>query len=175
MTQCMDTIVSLYARRGQAAYGETVTVNQHSLQCAALARAQGAPNTLVIAALLHDIGHLLEHADDEFGYHRHDEAGGAYLARLFPPPISEPVRLHVAAKRYLCAVEPDYLARLSHPSMHSLQQQGGPMREEEITRFKEEPYYQAAVRLRRWDESGKVDNLAIGQFDDYRPLLNGPY
>jgi phosphonate degradation associated HDIG domain protein len=167
----LDEIAALFATRGAEAYGEGVSIAQHSLQTAALARAEGADPALVAAALLHDIGHFIEEPDDAFGYHKHDKSGGAWLAARFPPAVSEPVRLHVAAKRYLCAVEPEYFDRLSHASKHTLAHQGGPMAAPEAAAFSQLPFVDRAVRLRRFDDGGKSVGLVVEPLENYRPTL----
>jgi phosphonate degradation associated HDIG domain protein len=161
-------IEGLFAAHGHNTYGEGVTMQEHGLQAAALAEHEGASDVLVVAALLHDIGHFLELADDAFGYHKHDGAGGDWLAGRFGPEVSEPVRLHVAAKRYLCAIQPSYLDVLSAASVHSLGKQGGPMSIAEAAEFARHPHVDAAVRLRRWDDGGKVDGLKVSTVADYR-------
>ena len=125
------TIEGLFATRGRALYfGEAVSEAEHALQSAALARADGAGDTLVVAALLHDVGHLLHGLGEDLAERgldgRHEEVGHAWLSDYFGPAVAEPVRLHVAAKRYLCAVEPAYLTGLSPASRQSLGLQGGP-------------------------------------------------
>jgi predicted HD phosphohydrolase len=113
--------------------------------------------------LLHDIGHLLhdlpadapEHGIDD----EHEALGGRWLATRFSRGVCEPVRLHVAAKRYLCSAEPSYLQKLSGPSLQSLQLQGGPMSPEEVLAFEQLPFFAEAVRLRRWDEAAKVEAM----------------
>lgn len=169
----VDEILDLYCRRGDATYGEGVTQNAHALQSAWAAEREGAPAALVAAALLHDIGHLIEEPDDAFGQHRHDRFGAAWLAERFGPEVCEPVRLHVAAKRWLCAVEPGYFDRLSPASVHSLRHQGGPLSEAEARAFEAEPFHAEAVRLRRWDEEGKRDDVALLPLARYRDLLKG--
>lgn len=164
-------IEGLFAAHGHETYGEDVTMQAHGLQAAALAEHEGAPDVLVVAALLHDIGHFLELADDAFGYHKHDGAGGDWLAERFGPEVSEPVRLHVAAKRYLCAIEPSYLDVLSAASVHSLGQQGGPMSAAEAAEFARHPHVDAAVRLRRWDDGSKVEGLKVSTVADYRDRI----
>src|SRR5271169_2032775 len=123
----VDTILELFARRGQATYhGEAVSQAEHALQAAELAEREGAPDRLVVAALLHDVGHLLEGQDEDLAHRgvdgRHEEAGCTWLSTHSGPEVTEPIRLHVAAKRYLCAVDPAYLAGLSPTSRlsHSL-------------------------------------------------------
>jgi [1-hydroxy-2-(trimethylamino)ethyl]phosphonate dioxygenase len=171
MNPVLEEIEALYATHGDNVYGEGMTMAQHALQSAALAEGEGADDRLVIAALLHDIGHFLQQLDDSYGYHKHDRSGGDWLARHFGPEISEPARLHVAAKRYLCAVEPDYLAKLSPASVYTLSKQGGPMSPAEMAAFAAQPFAEAAVRLRRWDDGGKEPGLAVPDFAHYRSRL----
>ncbi|HXP75523.1 MAG TPA: HD domain-containing protein [Stellaceae bacterium] len=166
-----DEIAGLFATYGGETYGEGVTIAEHSLQTAALARVEGADETLCLAALLHDVGHFLEERDDRFGYHKHDRSGGDWLAARFPPAVSEPVRLHVAAKRYLCAAEPGYFAVLSEASRHSLAKQGGPMSAGDAAAFAGRPHAAEAVRLRRWDDRGKVAGLEVPQLETYRATV----
>jgi phosphonate degradation associated HDIG domain protein len=165
-------ILRLFAERGHSEYGhEAVTQQEHALQAAALARAEGASTTLITAALLHDIGHLLhdlpDTAPDEGLDDRHEELAASWLARSFGADVVEPVRLHVAAKRYLCAVEPAYRARLSPPSLQSLELQGGPMTDEEVRQFRESPHHAAAVSLRRWDDAAKDPTLVVPELKFY--------
>jgi phosphonate degradation associated HDIG domain protein len=175
----IDRLESLFVKRGAEAYlGEPVTVADHMLQCAALALAEGAPETLVAAALLHDIGHLSEGEAGEYSPQdtvdkRHDQAGARLLEGHFPPAVVEPVRLHVAAKRYLCAIDAGYYDKLSAASKHSLSLQGGPMSADEAATFEKQPFHQEAVRVRLWDDGGKVEGLSVPTFSDLRPLLRG--
>ena len=171
MSGVLAEVEALYARHGGESYGEGVTMLQHALQTAALAQAEGADDSLVIAALLHDVGHFLQPTDDSYGYHRHDRSGGEWLARRFGPAVSEPVRLHVAAKRYLCANEAAYFGRLSAASVHSLGKQGGPMSVAEVATFAALPHAEAAVRLRRWDDGGKVDGVHVPDLMSYRARI----
>jgi len=172
----IDEIERLFAHRGDSAYGgEAVSQREHALQAAAVAAADGADDPLVAAALLHDVGHLLHDlpADaPEAGIDDHHENSAArFLAAHFGPEVCEPVRLHVAAKRYLTAVEPDYLGTLSGPSMTSLMLQGGPMSPSEQEAFRANPHWQSAVRLRRYDEAAKVAGAATPPLSHFLPLL----
>jgi gamma-butyrobetaine dioxygenase len=171
MTDAVEEIEELFARHGGETYGEGVAQLEHALQTAALAQSEGADDALVVAALLHDIGHFLQPTDDSYGYHKHDRSGGDWLARRFGPAVSEPVRLHVAAKRYLCATEAGYFGRLSAASVHSLGKQGGPMSAPEVAAFAALPHGKAAVRLRRWDDGGKVDGLPVPDLSSYRKRI----
>ena len=171
MSGVLAEIEALYTRHGGESYGEGVTMLQHALQTAALALAEGADDSLVVAALLHDVGHFLQPTDDSYGYHKHDRSGGEWLARRFGAAVSEPVRLHVAAKRYLCATEPNYFGKLSPASVHSLSKQGGPMSATDAAAFATLPHAEAAVRLRRWDDGGKREGLQVPDFPHYRERI----
>jgi [1-hydroxy-2-(trimethylamino)ethyl]phosphonate dioxygenase len=169
-------ILALYDARGAGAYfGERVSTTEHSLQAAWFARNEGAPEPLIVAALLHDIGHLLEDVPDEISDWttdaRHEEVGAHWLARHFGAAICEPVRLHVPAKRYLCATDAGYFARLSPASVQTLKLQGGPMSPAEVARFEGERYFRDAVRVRHWDDQGKVAGLKTPPFGDYLWLI----
>jgi phosphonate degradation associated HDIG domain protein len=172
---CVEEILAIFERRGKAAYlGEAVSQEEHALETAHFAAQDGAPEELVVAALLHDIGHLIDGREDaaERGIDaRHEDAGGAWLARRFRPAITEPVRLHVAAKRYLCSVDPEYLHGLTPASVRSLELQGGVFTAEEAREFRRLPFWEDAVRLRHWDDRGKVPNLAVPSLELYREAL----
>jgi phosphonate degradation associated HDIG domain protein len=173
----VDEVLDLYRRWGAEHYDEALSQTEHALQCAALARAEGAEDPLVAAALLHDVGHLLElAARDGLGElpsvdQGHESVGARYLAQLFGPQVTAPISLHVRAKRYLCAVDPAYLAGLSEGSARSLALQGGPADADEVAAFEGNPGFDAAVCLRRWDDGGKVDGLEVRGLDDYVALL----
>jgi len=174
----VDRLAELFDHHGSALYfGEAVTEAEHALQCAALAEAEGASETLIAAALLHDVGHLLHGLGEGIAEQgidgRHESGGSEYLAKHFPPAVVDPVRLHVDAKRYLCTVEPNYCEQLSESSALSLKLQGGPMSAAERTAFEAEPHHRDAVRLRRWDDAAKVVGLAVPGFDHYRAMLAG--
>lgn len=161
----LDAIAHLITHRADGQYGlHDVTQREHALQAAWLAEQQGCDAALITAALLHDIGHMVHDLGDNPADHgvddKHEELGHAYLADKFGPEVTEPVRLHVAAKRYLCATEADYFARLSPDSVLSLSLQGGPMSVDEVAAFGALPHAAAAVQLRRFDEQAKVARLA---------------
>jgi len=175
-SEVIDFIFDLFAQQGSREYmGEAVTMSQHMEQTAACALADAAPPSLVIAALLHDIGHFIgEHPIDalENGVdNNHEDVGANYLQACFPASVSEPVRLHVAAKRYLCATDSSYRERLSDASINSLQVQGGPMDAAEVQAFEANPHHRDAVRLRRYDDDGKVAGLTINPVASYRDML----
>jgi phosphonate degradation associated HDIG domain protein len=175
-TEAVDVLFSLYTERGGTCYDDTVTQTEHALQSAALAERDSAEPPLVVAALLHDIGHLL--VDEHNGHdgfltrdEQHERLGAAVLARWLPATVTGPIALHVPAKRYLVATDPDYAATLSPASLRSLAVQGGPMSPAEATTFIRRRYANPACRLRRWDDRAKVANLAIPPFEHYRPAL----
>ena len=169
-------VLALFDGWGRDRYDEEISQLDHALQTAALAAAAGASDELVTAALLHDVGHLLELRDGgaadratvDLG---HEGRGARWLAPVFPPAVTGPIALHVAAKRYRCAVEPAYHDGLSAGSTASLVRQGGPMAPAEVEAFERKPAHDDAVRLRGWDDRGKVDGLCIPGLDAYRPLL----
>ncbi len=169
-------VLHLFAERGRHEYhGEPVSLAEHALQTAAQAVAEGASDALVVAALLHDVGHLL-HDQGESATHRgvdvrHEDLGADWLASRFGRSVSEPVRRHVAAKRYLCAVDPAYRDGLSTASLRSLGVQGGPFEPEERLAFEADPHHAAAVRLRLWDDAAKTPRRAVPDLDHYRARL----
>jgi phosphonate degradation associated HDIG domain protein len=173
----VDEVLDLYRRWGGHRYDEEVTQTDHALQCAALARADGAADALVASALLHDVGHLL-HLDATGGHpgsfdtdRDHETVGATWLAALFDEVVTRPIRLHVAAKRYRSAVDPSYAAGLSAGSAASLVVQGGPMDADEAAAFRSSHGCGDAVRLRGWDDAGKVEGLELGDIEHFLPLL----
>lgn len=172
----IDEVLDLLARHRTELYDEEIYQVAHAEQTAALARAAGATDAVVAAALLHDVGHLLEIADgrgarDRTTDQRHESRGSAWLAALFPPAVTAPIALHVRAKRYLCAVDPTYHSLLSAGSVASLERQGGPMDPAEVAAFEANPGWEDAVALRRWDDQAKVPGLDVPLAESYRPLL----
>jgi [1-hydroxy-2-(trimethylamino)ethyl]phosphonate dioxygenase len=169
-------IADIFERRGAESYlGEPVTMSQHMLQGAVLAEREGASDELIAAALLHDIGHYTSefgpYSPDDTEDNHHDEAGAKVLEHFFPAVITECVRLHVAAKRYLCATDATYYDKLSQASRHTLELQGGPMNAEEVAEFRRNPFYKEAVRVRLWDEGGKDPHMKTPPFRYYVPVL----
>ncbi len=169
-------IIDLLEMKGGGSYfGEPVTVLEHSLQAAHLARESGSGHPQIVAALLHDIGHLLhqdlevaaEHGRDT----RHEEIGQQMLVTHLPASVTEPIRLHVTAKRYLCFADPAYLAELSPSSLLSLRLQGGPMCAEEAVQFLEHPFAPQAIALRRWDDEAKIPGLSVAAAESYLSTL----
>jgi len=172
----IDEIVQAFAERGGEAYGEDVTQLDHALQCALLATEEGADEPLAAAALLHDYGHLFESHGDAAVFERrdarHEIHGARALRPWFGPAVVGPIALHVLAKRYLCATEPGYEEALSAASVLSLELQGGRFAEAQCRRFERSRFAADAVRLRRWDDAGKVAGRAVPGLEQYRPLLS---
>jgi phosphonate degradation associated HDIG domain protein len=172
-------IATLLSEHGDSAYvGEPVSQKEHALQSAHLAEKEQVSDTLIVAALLHDIGHLLV-ADEDAGEAkaaagidtRHEVLGEEWLAKYFPPAVTEPVLLHVAAKRYLCATDRNYFATLSPASVRSLELQGGPMSTEEVADFEKNPFFADAVKLRHYDDTAKVPELVVPDIQHYEERI----
>jgi phosphonate degradation associated HDIG domain protein len=172
----VETIIQLFKERGDAAYhGEPVSQTEHALQAAWAAEKAGASSALITAALLHDLGHLLHDLGENCAQEGVDDAHEVRAARAlrdwFGPEVTEPIRLHVAAKRFLCASEPGYFERLSEASVLSLKLQGGPFSPEQLRDFQRNPHAEAAVALRRWDEEAKIEGLRTPDLEHFRPYM----
>ncbi|MBV1863788.1 MAG: HD domain-containing protein [Rhodobacteraceae bacterium] len=166
----------IFTRRGGEEYlGEPVTMAEHMLQGATIAEQNGQEETIIVGALLHDIGHFtsefgtfnMEDTEDRF----HEDAGADVLADFFPPVITDCVRFHVAAKRYLCAAKPEYFNRLSPASVKSLELQGGPMSNAERVEFEKNPHLQEIIQVRYLDEAGKRADMDISSFSHFAPMV----
>jgi len=160
----LNRIGQAFTDRGGSWYaGEAVTQTEHALQAALQAEKSGAPSELIAAALLHDYGHLIHNFGEDCAESgiddHHEDLGAKQLAKHFGSAVTEPIRMHVPAKRYLCAVEPGYLEDLSDASLLSLKLQGGPFTAAEAEEFIAQPHADDAVRLRRWDDQAKVVDL----------------
>lgn len=176
MTQIVDEIVSLLEKAGAERYGmEAVSQLEHALQCAMHAERAGGSDELVVACLLHDIGHLVGEGDEGLAEQgqdaAHEHLAADWLARHFGPGVVEPVRLHVDAKRYLCRAEPHYWAGLSQASKTSLEVQGGTYSPDEASAFISQPHASEAVLLRRWDDAAKTPKLKTPDLGYYRRFL----
>ncbi|HLG45910.1 MAG TPA: HD domain-containing protein [Reyranella sp.] len=178
MSDLRQELLDIFVGRATKRYGLSgVNQLQHALQCAAHAEADGAPPATVLACLLHDVGHMI-HGLGENPAGRgiddvHEQLGADWLAERFGPEVSEPVRLHVAAKRYLCTVESDYFDKLAADSVRSLNLQGGRMSAEELATFRAHPQHAEAVRLRRFDEMAKDPRASTPDFDHYIRHVEG--
>jgi phosphonate degradation associated HDIG domain protein len=176
-TLTFDELVDLYRQdQAQRRYDEVVTQLEHGLQCATLAEAAGADDATIAAALLHDVGHLIlkdgkplsEELTEDF---LHEQAGADAVEPILGAHVADQIRLHVAAKRYLCAVDPTYHDLLSPASVRSLVVQGGPMSPEEAAQFEAQDGFAGAVQIRRWDDAGKVEDLDVKPLTHWIPLL----
>ena len=173
----VDEIMALYQERGGRDYGdEPVSQLAHALQCASLAQQAGAPAAVVAAALLHDIGHLLEgpeHRAIERGEDaEHEVVADNYLSPWFGREVIDPIRWHVDAKRYLTATDPGYLGTLSEGSIRSLEVQGGPFDEADARAFAARPFFAEAIRVRRWDDGAKISGAETPPLEAFRGTLN---
>ncbi len=181
----VSEVLALYERWGGDHYDEDLSQLDHALQTAAHAVAAGCSNEVIAAALLHDVGHLLDLADRSAAAsssmstpsgdgttRTHEDIGARYLTRIFPPAVTAPIALHVRAKRYLCAMEPAYAAGLSLGSRASLAAQGGPLPTEDAVAFERHPASDVAIALRRWDDAGKVLGAEVAPLERYRVLLD---
>ena len=175
-TELVPYIMDLFARRGAEEYmGEPVSMAQHMEQTAACAAANNASDELVAAALLHDIGHFvgdfpidaLENGVDNV----HENVAAEFLQPYFSKSVTEPIRLHVPAKKYLCATDINYYNQLSDASKQSLEVQGGLMTKTDIEKFESNPHYREAVQLRKYDDDGKVADKVIQPVTQYQTLL----
>ncbi|MBV8535097.1 MAG: metal-dependent phosphohydrolase [Alphaproteobacteria bacterium] len=176
MSDIRTVLAELYEAKAARRYGlSRVNQRQHALQSASLAEAEGHTPALVVAALLHDVGHLIHDLGENPAAKGIDDAhetrAADWLAVHFGPEVTEPVRLHVPAKRYLCAVEADYFAKLSEDSVRSLKLQGGPMSADEVAQFERLAHAQEAVALRRIDERAKDPTAGTPPFTYYLTLI----
>ena len=172
-----ERLLDIYTHKATRSYGlSKVNQLQHALQCASLAEAQGGPASLVVAVLLHDIGHMIHDFGEDPGRKgiddRHEERAAEWLSAYFGPEVTEPIRLHVPAKRYLCAADPDYFSKLAEDSVRSLALQGGPMSSDEVAAFRGILYHDEAVRLRRYDDLAKDPNAVTPDFEHFLPAID---
>lgn len=176
-TQVIDELFSVLEQSANSEYyGEAVSQLEHALQAADSARRAGADDEMVIAALLHDIGHLIAPPDarshEGVGVADHDDIGAAYLReRGFSPRVVALVGGHVDAKRYLTATNPDYKARLSPASTKTLELQGGPLTTIEADAFRNDELFREKLQLRSWDEQGKIPGAVVPSLAAYRELI----
>ena len=177
MTDVIEKIRGAFARNGHRTYGEHIDMREHMLQAAFHAESKGADPELITAALLHDYGHLLGDLPEDAAGHGidgcHEQLGAGALAAWFPDRIVDAVRLHVAAKRYLCGRNPAYLDRLTPASLDTLRLQGGPMDADEMTEFDAHPARDDAVAVRVYDDLGKEPQLEHPDLDHYLEIARG--
>ena len=175
-TNIVDFIGSIFEKRGDEEYlGEPVTMGQHMLQGATMAEKSRETDEIIIGTLLHDIGHFtsefgtfsMEDTEDRY----HEDAGAAVLEEFFPKVITDCCRHHVAAKRYLCATDPEYFQKLSTASIHSLNLQGGPMSEAELKDFEKNPNLKKILKVRLYDDAGKIPDMVTPSFWHFAPLV----
>ncbi|GDX27944.1 hypothetical protein LBMAG13_03680 [Actinomycetes bacterium] len=173
----VSEVIDIYTNFGNEFYSEDVTQISHALQCATLAQDSGASDELIVAALLHDIGHLIDLAENgstttafEIDA-KHEAIGAQSLSKLFRPDVTAPIALHVDAKRWRCATDLLYHGTLSQASVASLVLQGGPMSTDEQRRFESHPQSGAAIQLRNWDDTGKDLDPRATHFGQFIPLL----
>lgn len=171
----IDDILEVFRERGDRHYGEDVTEREHALQAAEFAVQFGESDAVVLSCLLHDFGHMLHDHGEDIAHRgvdaKHEELGAMLLKDCFPEEILQPVRQHVAAKRYLCWKDPDYCRGLSESSQVSLRLQGGPMSDDQAVEFESLPYFDSCVRVRRYDDLGKVPGMPTESLDSYLPLI----
>ncbi|WP_371225122.1 HD domain-containing protein [Roseovarius sp. 2305UL8-3] len=175
-TTIVAFLADIFERRGGEEYlGEPVTMAEHMLQGATIAEKNGQSEEIIVAALLHDIGHFtsefgtfsMDDTEDRY----HEEAGAEVLEQFFPSIVTDCVRYHVAAKRYLCATKPAYFNRLSEASVHSLNLQGGPMRDDEVAEFEKNPNLKEIVAVRYLDDAGKIADMDTPGFAHFAPMV----
>jgi phosphonate degradation associated HDIG domain protein len=176
MQHTLQTILDLFARKGSQMYGqEAVSQLEHALQCATLAEISGQNHEAIAACLLHDIGHLIHDLGDDAAVHgiddRHEYRAIPLLQKSFGPAVTEPIRLHVDAKRYLCIADSDYWATLSSASQRSLELQGGAFSSDEAEQFINLPYAKEAVQLRLWDDRAKIAGQDTPELSHFIPIL----
>ncbi len=170
-----EKIFGVFREHGSRHYGENVSELEHALQSAEFARQSGESDAVVLSCLLHDFGHMLHNLGEDIANQgvdaKHEELGAILLQDLFPEEILEPIRQHVAAKRYLCLKIPAYAQGLSEASRRSLQLQGGPMSDAEAGSFEANPFFEACLKVRRYDDMGKVPSTPTADLESYRALI----
>lgn len=174
-----DEIFNLYENYGGAEYaGEKVSQLEHMAQAAQLAEEQGYDEEVVLAAFLHDIGHISEAAAPseqhmgDFGIKDHEELGAEFLQKKgFSKKIVRLVESHVEAKRYLTIKDPAYYAQLSEASRQTLEYQGGPMTEDEAAAFEQYPLFDLIIKMRKWDEQAKIEHKPLPDLSRYRTMM----
>jgi len=175
--QIAEEIIDHINKHGEEQYGENITQKEHALQSALLAKKDGNEDEVVIAALLHDIGHLI--VDDEngqmeenLGMKNHELIGAKYLKRKgFSDLVCSLIEGHVAAKRYLTFKNPEYYHQLSDASKKTLVHQGGVMTPDEAYHFETQATFKLNLKMREWDDQGKVENIELPEMESFIPLI----
>ncbi len=173
-TKVADEIINTFVTKGNSSYaGEAITQIEHAGQTALFAKKDSNDDEVILAAFLHDIGHLIEEDGmDGFGVKNHEEIGAAYLqSKGFSDKIIALVKSHVATKRYLCFANKEYYNQLSEASKTTLVFQGGIMTREEAITFEENPLKNVMIKLRTWDEKAKVQNQTLPNLSDYHSRI----
>ncbi|MDW8330980.1 MAG: HD domain-containing protein, partial [Cyclobacteriaceae bacterium] len=173
----VNEILGIYRSVGYTEYdGEPVSHLEHMLQAAQLAMDEGFDDEVILAAFLHDIGHIAVERNEQskmmgYGIVHHEKTGADFLrVRGFPEKICQLVEHHVTAKRYLVYSEPEYFQSLSEASRETLRHQGGPMKAEEAQAFERHPYFTLFVRMRRWDDQAKQVNGRMADLNIIRDM-----
>lgn len=171
-------IISLYRQHGGEEYaGEAVTQLEHMVQAAQLAEEQGHDEDVILAAFLHDIGHICvsmqgDNEMDGYGIKDHEEIGAAFLrSKGFSERLIRLVESHVNAKRYLTYSSPEYYNNLSEASKRTLEFQGGMMNAEEAAAFEADPLFDLIIRMRRWDEAAKIEEVPVPDLSPYQEMI----
>ncbi|HYX18127.1 MAG TPA: HD domain-containing protein [Nostoc sp.] len=176
MKPTIESIIDLFTEKGSQSYGaEAVSQLEHALQCASLAEISGQNHELITACLLHDLGHLIHNLGDNPATKgiddQHEHQAIPLLRQIFSPAVTQPIRLHVVAKRYLCSVVPEYWESLSAASKRSLELQGGIFSPEQAEKFIQQPYAQDAVQLRIYDDKAKITNLPTPDLNHFTQFI----
>jgi len=167
MTDVIDDIFEMFDKYGHNNYNEEVSMQEHMLQTALLAQQTPVGNSLIVAALLHDIGHFILDGQDG----SHEDAGADFLSQYFYEEVTGPIRFHVRAKRYKCAKHQEYVKNLSPESIKSLEQQGGPLTDYDMHNFEYHVHFVGSVRLRTWDDKAKVPGPETPDLEHFVPYL----
>ena len=172
--EIIDKIIKKYQTNKDFYLGEKVTIAEHMIQTAMLAEKNNSPQSLICACLLHDIGHFIIKDPDQLVSKsvdgKHEDIAFNFLKNYFKPEVTEPIKLHVNAKRYLCR-EKSYYNLLSKASKISLELQGGKMNNDEAQKFVLLKHHKDAITLRKYDDEGKIPNMKIKNINDYKELI----
>ena len=172
--EIIDKIIKKYQTNKNFYLGEKVTIAEHMIQTAMLAEKNNSPQSLICACLLHDIGHFIIQDPDQLVSKsvdgKHEDIAFNFLKNYFKPEVTEPIKLHVSAKRYLCR-EKSYYNLLSKASKVSLELQGGKMNNDEAQKFTLLKHHKDAITLRKYDDEGKIPNMKIKNINDYKELI----